>query len=214
MRRNFLFAKAYFFFIATISLTGWALFVLVFDASVQPKTHHPKALKSTLRLVRKNVRKEVWQMDEAKRRHHQVAGAFSSFFILPEKKQFKIIEELKKLESSFEQNDGSTTSLSADRSLLLPSSLFMKNFGHVKIEGVLDGKPTVALADKMIIDFQKKLGEMQGTPTQRVLFYQDGLEMSSEKLIFDQGIQSVGVTHFSFDGKERDIIEKFITKKP
>ena len=144
--------------------------------------------------VREQVRKELWLFQKQERKHI-LLNILSSDLILSQKKtKIEALENWAGIQG--------TPLVSADRGQLdlRASSLFLE--GTVGLAAPLKDKQSFALADFATFYWDEPRLLLESLAPKRVLFWQEGLQISAPKIQIRDAIEGLGDVRLAMDSEE------------
>ncbi len=159
---------------------------------------------SPIRQFRKGVKKDLWTFKNNQWRKASLESA-SSDLILTQKKQK--IEAMELLENIAGYAPEGTFSAELGTLDLRSSHLALQ--GTVKLAWQINAIDSFALADRATFRAKNKTLILESDPSHRVLFWQDGLEMSAPTVHIRNAAQGIGDVRLAFNSKEKQLIDRF-----
>lgn len=189
-----------------------------------------------LRQFRKGVQKDLWKMQDGKREKISLASQSSDLLLSQKTSKIKAEEHLFEIQGTsldpigpishftaakgivdFRKNSFNASGIEAkgpksakisSASMALDHKNLLLN-GCVEISGELDGLESFALADRATMSLADKRLLLESSSFKRVLFWQEGLELSAPKIYISKTAQGIGDVRCSFNAKERELTERF-----
>ena len=159
---------------------------------------------SPIRQFRKGVKKDLWTFQNNQWKTASLESA-SSDLVLTQKRQK--IEAMELLEGI--SGHSSEGAFSAELGTLDLRSSDLTLQGTVKLAWQINNIDSFALADRAIFHAKNKTLILESDPSRRVLFWQDGLEMSAPTVHIRNAAQGIGDVRLAFDSKEKQLIDRF-----
>lgn len=168
--------------------------------------------------IRKNVQKKLWiyRKQNESLQEIEMKAKQSHLSLLEKKGKIEVVEWANEILAKDEEKTYKPSSSNSD--LFLNASSYYLDANTYSLEGDLelffrvDDKPSIALCDAAFFDPDKKKLILESLPEKKVLFSQEGKEISAKRIEISDKVEAIGNVHLYFDAKEKERIQCLFSK--
>lgn len=153
--------------------------------------------------VRKKIMKDLWI---SQNNHFHIEGEKSHLNLVQKGSKIEACEWTNQIDALQKKGDESQSTIEANCYYLDSDSHFSGD-GEIKLNFQIDGKNTMALCDTVFFDSDRKKIVLESLSEKKVLFLQEGVEMSAQRIEIGDRIEAIGNVHFFFNEQEQKRIQ-------